>query len=45
MNPSGNTWTEHVLPHVPGFIRRNFTRLLFSFVFALLLTFNVHNRV
>ena len=45
MSASGGIWTEKILPHVPGFIRHDFLRKLFSFVFAVLLTLSVHKNV
>ncbi len=45
MSASGSIWTEKILPHVPGFIRHDFLRKLFSFVFAVLLTLSVHKNV
>ena len=45
MNLPGNFWTEKILPHVPRLIQHNFWRLLFSFVFALLLFIFVHRNV
>ena len=45
MSASGSIWTERILPRVPGFIRHDFLRKLFSFVFAVLLTLSVHKNV
>ena len=44
-NSSGDFWTEKVLPHVPQIIQHNFWRLLFSFLFALLLFNFVHRNL